>query len=502
MNFEKKLEKRKKKFKTKLTRHESTNKRKNIMLSISKKKKEDLIRKKRNITITEEDSDEYYQLVQEILQRLPEIYQQLSNPNCSNTLELVTDLRKMVCGKKDPPIDELIESNCVGYLIDFLGDNNNPNLQCESAWVLSNIASGNETQTRFLVENQAIPAFIKLLNSPDENVLDQSIWALGNIAGDCVEYRDELLKLGVFDKFLEIIQTTTTKSIILNLIWALSNCVRKTPYPPLTITKYAFPIYYKLIQHDDYDIKIKGFWGLNYLSNGEYDNIQLLIDTDILPIILENLQKKIPEIRIPSLRILGNVTSGNEEHTQTFIDEGGILVLKHYFNHGNPQYRKEACWTISNVCAGTVSQIYEVIENDYVSDLIEIITNDHPSIKKEACFALTNIINCGDVSQLNILLSKHIIKPLCSLLDSIDNEIDHLVLTAIEQILHQDINSNYYSEYNNEEESSYAKLIENVGGKKKIEILSYSKDTLISTKANTILYNFFNDEEDYESDSD
>lgn len=42
----------------------------------------------------------------------------------------------------------------------------------------------------------ALPDLIRLINSPNDGVREQATWALGNIAGDSVQYRDAIVNSG------------------------------------------------------------------------------------------------------------------------------------------------------------------------------------------------------------------------------------------------------------------------------------------------------------------
>lgn len=52
----------------------------------------------------------------------------------------------------------------------------------------------------------AIPKFVNLLRSETINVAEQSVWALGNIAGDGAATRDEVLRYNTAEVLLEILQ--------------------------------------------------------------------------------------------------------------------------------------------------------------------------------------------------------------------------------------------------------------------------------------------------------
>ena len=113
----------------------------------------------------------------------------------------------------------------------FLKDVSRPDLQFEAAWVLTNIASGNGDQTRVVVEHGALPIFVQLLQSPNDNVREQAVWALGNIAGDSPTCRDLVLKSEALGPLLQQFREDSKISMLRNATWTLSNLCRGKPQP-------------------------------------------------------------------------------------------------------------------------------------------------------------------------------------------------------------------------------------------------------------------------------
>ena len=97
--------------------------------------------------------------------------------------EAVRSARKLLSIDRNPPIDELIQSNFLPIFVEYLMYDQYPDLQFEAAWALTNIASGNSYQTQAVANANAVPHLVRLLNSPHSNVCEQAVWALGNFIG-------------------------------------------------------------------------------------------------------------------------------------------------------------------------------------------------------------------------------------------------------------------------------------------------------------------------------
>lgn len=153
-----------------------------VTVELRKNKREETLQKRRNVPNDEDEEDE----VEKTLS-VDYMNELVRNAACKDDpavqLQAVQAARKLLSSDKNPPIDLLIASGILPILVQCLECHEHPALQFESAWALTNIASGTSAQTNQVVQAGAVPLFLQLLQSPQQNVCEQAVWALGNIIG-------------------------------------------------------------------------------------------------------------------------------------------------------------------------------------------------------------------------------------------------------------------------------------------------------------------------------
>lgn len=428
------------------------------------------------------------------LENLPQMIQGVLTDDAQQQTECTTQFRRLLSIEKNPPIQQVIDAGVVPRFVEFLQRDDNPALQFEAAWALTNIASGTSEHTAVVMESGAVPIFCRLLLSPNDDVREQAVWALGNIAGDSPPCRDLVLMAGSMQPLLQQLNQNSKLSMLRNATWTLSNFCRGKPQPDFNMVRPALPTLAQLIFSPDEEVLTDACWALSYLSDGPNEKIQAVIEAGVCRRLVELLLHPSPAVQTPALRTVGNIVTGDDLQTQIIINFNALPCLLALLSSPKKGIRKEACWTISNITAGNKEQIQSVIDNNIVPPLVQLLTNAEFDIRKEAAWAISNATSGGNADQIKFLVQQGCVRPLCDLLTVADTKIVTIALEGLENILKVGENDSQTTNEHNQ----MATFIAEADGLTKIEQLQQHENNDIYEKCVKILETYFGVEDEVE----
>lgn len=455
-----------------------------VTVELRKNKRDESLLKRRNVPQVDSTDDEEVDRGHPDLQA---IVHNASSGDPNIQLNAVQSARRLLSSDRNPPIDDLINSGILPILVQALRRHDNPSLQFEAAWALTNIASGTSQQTQAVVNADAVPLFLDLLRSPHQNVCEQAVWALGNIIGDGPQLRDYVIKLGVVEPLLSFIKPSMPLTFLRNVTWVIVNlCRNKDPPPPLDTIREILPSLCLLIHHTDNNILVDTVWAISYLTDGGNEQIQWVIDSGVVPMLVPLLSHKEVKVQTAALRAVGNIVTGTDEQTQVVLNCDALAHFPALLTHPKEKINKEAVWFLSNITAGNNQQVQAVIDAGLIPMIIHHLSKGEFQTQKEAAWAISNLTISGTKAQVSYLVEQGVVAPLCNLLTVRDPQVVQVVLDGLNNIL-KIAGTQFYS---------VASSIEECGGLDKIEALQNHENEEIYKLAYEIIDQYFSDDVD------
>ncbi|KAM0672986.1 hypothetical protein GVAV_003561 [Gurleya vavrai] len=476
-----------------------------------------------------------------------EYKQGIFSQNLDDIYRSVYEVRRLLSIERKPPIDDIINSGILPRVAEFLssacpvyanGDQETiSGIRIESAWIITNIASGDSKQTNSVVKLGVVKLLIDILveGPVSLELIDQCVWALGNIGGDSESCRDLIIGHNGGGKIIEFIckmcnpidkniKDNEYIKMIRNCTWLLSNlCRGSNPYPEDNHLIACKDFFNEFVLVNDEEIVNDSIWALSYIADSNETNAEFILNSKTMEKIynlLYNLCCKFNGLEFdkteanmanicisPILRLIGNIVTGTDEQTQKLIEmcfkgESILSFLKiifyKYDKHDKmTRVRKEICWIFSNIAAGTQLQIEKLFELEIQSLLLDAIRYSELLVRTEACYGLSNMMTFIETekSHFDLLVNLNNIQCLFAYLQLAVNqpEMQSVVLNTFEKMLDA---GSIWSKASGKDNLVLDFFSESNLGI--IEDLQDNEDTIVNEKAYDIIMKHFggNDEND------
>jgi len=167
--------------------------------------------------------------------------------------------------------NDIIASGIVPRLIELLDwkQNHSVSIKYEAIWILTNIVAGTTDQTRCVMQLNGHQKLIELIDHRSLNIRHTAIEALGNIAGDCSDFRDQLLEHGLLAHLLPFCSPVHCLKILRSVTWTLGGLCRTHPPPSAEHTNLILKGLSTLMFSEDDEILTNVCWAYCHLLRAD-----------------------------------------------------------------------------------------------------------------------------------------------------------------------------------------------------------------------------------------
>ena len=288
----------------------------------------------------------------------------------------------------DKDVSKIEEFIIIPELVSCL-NKDNIEMTTDVCAVVCNLAL-NEINAEVIANTNYIQVCEEFLKLGYEELAENVVWSLANIAGNGLKFRKNILQTNFLYVFQEVILNQTVKIEFLTTAgWMLQNLIQGELGLSLELWKVLVLIIKEFILLNFLVLDENCLWILVQLTNFDYPKD--LLCSEIVCFVNKYALDKDINFSLPACKIIGNILSGDTETTQFMIENSVLEVINQNLYSESSVIVKETCWAASNIIGGSFNQVTLVLTHLLMGGLVKCISHNDISVKKEASWAFSNL---------------------------------------------------------------------------------------------------------------
>ena len=282
--------------------------------------------------------------------------------------------------------------------------------------VLVNVTTGGPVHQTKVIEAGFPLIALKLIDSDiGWGVKNEAISMLLNIAGEGAKYRDYLLNIGITKPLLLVLCSSNEipSNVLRNIFWLIANLSKWTPKPALGHVRRFVPLLCFHIKKEGEKITREALWALSYLTEiNEVDDqdcgiLDDLMETEVLPMIINLLHSSDGKLYCPSILIIGNLMQREERFIDILIKLDFLKGYEHLMKIKDIDKcdLKEIVWSLANMATGSQFQINTLVNSPVMQMVLELSTCSSFEVRRECVWVISNVTHAGCQDHVTKILS-------------------------------------------------------------------------------------------------
>eukprot|EP00826_Nyctotherus_ovalis_P044579 TRINITY_DN4822_c0_g1_i10.p1 TRINITY_DN4822_c0_g1~~TRINITY_DN4822_c0_g1_i10.p1 ORF type:complete len:267 (-),score=22.66 TRINITY_DN4822_c0_g1_i10:513-1313(-) len=251
-------------------------------------------------------------------------------------------------------------------------DINDDSIRKEITIILINLAACESNCVELIRSVNGHKKLIELVDFSDLTLVEQCLWALGNMAGDSAALKEVLLSTDLPQKLSTLLAKEIPLSLRRMACWVISHLCHSTTH--VGKAQVLLKPLNSCLRQTDSQVLSETLWALSKIIQDKFTRAETAKQINVAKV-LELMGSEITDISIPASYIVGCMCAGDCTCTSLVVENGGIKALCALFKSPSIDIfiSKYTCWAIANLSLGSASHLNLLLDYGVTQKAAELV---------------------------------------------------------------------------------------------------------------------------------